>query len=146
MKNEDIIKHIKEKIPKEEQKNIRAVVMRNPGGYECDVMLNYSGGDGLGFMGSSTFLDVQYKNKASAEKLTSLINATFWKKERKTKKQDIWIAYDVSTGKSACDACKKRRKTMWYEGNPKGFGGDRRFVGVFCSNECAQASGKYNVV
>lgn len=146
MTNEEIIKRIKEKIPKEEHKNVKSVVMRNPRGYECDVMLEYSGGEGLGYMGAMTFLDVQYKSKEKAEKLNKLINATFWKKKRNKKTQDIWIAYDMPNVKGVCDACKQRTKTRWYEGNPKGFGGDRRFVGVFCSDECAQASGRYNVV
>lgn len=77
MKNEDIIKHIKNKIPKNEQKNIRAVTMREFDGYYCYVMLQYSGGEGMGYMGSTTFLDVKFKTKSSSEKLVKLINKIF---------------------------------------------------------------------
>lgn len=62
------------------------------------------------------------------------------------KKQEIHIAEDKPTIMGFCDKCGKHTNVNWYEGNPKGFGGERKFVGAFCSDSCAEASGKYHVV
>jgi len=79
MKRDEIIKHIKNKIPKAQWRDVKAVTMRETKGWFTFVMLSYSGGDGLGYIGASTFLDIQYNSRESADKTTELINKTFKK-------------------------------------------------------------------
>jgi len=77
MNNTEIIQHIKKKIPPKERENIRATTMREPDGWHTAIMLRYSGGEGLGFMGSSTFLDVKFNTESSAQKLVDRIHKEF---------------------------------------------------------------------
>ena len=73
--NEKIIKKIRAKFP--EGKGINAYLEKNQKGWVCNIMKSYSGGEGLGFIGATTFLDVQYTHWESAKKLEQLVNATF---------------------------------------------------------------------
>ena len=62
------------------------------------------------------------------------------------KKQEIWQAADKPPIRGWCDGCNQYTTVFWYEGHPKGYSGERRFVGAFCSDVCAKASGEYRVI
>ena len=60
------------------------------------------------------------------------------------KQQEIWPTEKSLT--CTCSECGKYAECVWYEGNPARYGDARRFIGAFCSDECAEVSGKYKAV
>ena len=79
MKNSEILEHIQEKIynSKNSMKNIRSVVLNGIFSYSQEfpyivsVSCDYPE---TNILGGVSFLDIQYKNKCSANKLKELIN------------------------------------------------------------------------
>jgi len=74
MKNKEVIQYIKNLNLKG---RIRAITTKEKGGFVASAMVGYSGGSGLGYCSFISFLDVQFKTLAGAEKLKELINNTF---------------------------------------------------------------------
>lgn len=70
MKNEEIINKVKK------LGNVKSVVYENfrTGKYEVHVMKSYQGGEGLGYMGSMSILEIHFKTQLGAEKLSKMIN------------------------------------------------------------------------
>lgn len=55
------------------------------GKYETNVMVSYSGGDGIGSMGAMSVLQINYNSEKGAKRMKDMINAL--KPEKQTKKK-----------------------------------------------------------